>query len=322
MKRIDVKMLGGGRNWLDLSAKIALGLSGYYSPLPKGSTVSINTYDPGLACMQAPSLVAQGRFHTAISTPGWFVKLAREGRPPFRKKLPLKALATFAHDDRLVFAIKKELGIGSFKDLRDRKFPLKVSTVPPKNRHPALWGTQEVLKAHGLSLAKFETWGGKLLSDRPRHINAPGSVPATPGFDAVFDEAIMTRRWQKLTDENDLVFLPLEDAAAAKLAAAGWKIGALEKGRFRGVDADVRSVDFSDWVLFCHEKMNDELAYLIIRAIDEQKEEISGLFPSPFPPMTGPVDMERICMTPIPLHPGAMRYYQEKNYLPKRAAAA
>lgn len=315
MKRIDLKMIGGGRNWMDLSAKIALGLTGYYSPLPKGSTVSVATFDPGIASMRSPLLVAQGRYQMAITTPHWYVRLAAEGRPPFKKRLPLKALAVFPHDDRMVFAVQKRLGIRSFSDLRERKYPLKVSTVPPRNEHPALWGALTVLKAHGLSLTDFEKWGGKLLADRPRHINSPDAKVATPGFDAVFDEAIMTRRWKRLSEENDLVYLPIEPAARAKLEKAGWTIDVIAKGRLRGADMDVPAVDFSGWVLFCNAKLPKEIAYLTVAAIEEQKRDIEELFPAPFPPMTGPVDMRQLAKTPIALHPGAEAYYREKNYL-------
>ena len=107
MQRIDVKILGGGQNWIGLGGKIALGLDGYYSRLPKGSTVSVTTADPGMLCLEGVKWVAEWRFHIGITTPGWFVKLAVEGKAPFDQPLPLKMLAIFPHDDRMAFAVRR-----------------------------------------------------------------------------------------------------------------------------------------------------------------------------------------------------------------------
>ncbi len=316
MERVDVKILGGGGNWIGIGGKIALGLVGYYSPLPKGSTASVVTCDPGMACLDGTYWVDEGRYDMGITTPDWFVKLAIEGKPPFKRKLNLRMLAIFPHDDRMLFAVKRETQLRTFGDVKDRKYPLQLSTIPRTTWHPALWGAEVVMGEYGMTLDDIESWGGKLLGDRPRFINKEGSKMVTDGFDAVFDEAIMTRRWKVLTDENDLKFLPIDPAVAKKLEAQGWKMGKLEKGRFKGVDEDIPVADFSNWALYCREGLDDELAYLTIKAIDEQKHDIEKLFPAPHAPLTAPVDMSKLGRnSPVPLHPGAERYYKEKGYL-------
>ena len=316
MERMDVVFLAGGQNWINIGSRVALGLSGYYSRLPKGSTVSVTTADPGEMCFQGANWVNEGRAHMAITTPAWFVSLAAEGRDPYSEPMPLRTLAHFRHDDRMAFAVRKECGINSFTELREKKYPLKVSTVPPQNWHPALWGTRIILEEHGIALEDFEEWGGKLLSDRPRFINAPGIPPASEGFDAIFDEALMTRRWKNLTDNYDIVFLPIEDDAMKRLEARGWKPGVIEKERFRGMTEDVPTIDFSGWILFCREDLDEELAYHTIAAIDEQKESINEVFAGPFGAMTTPIGMDRLAADPpVPLHPGAERYYRENGYL-------
>ena len=95
-----------------------------------------------------------------------------------------------------------------------------------------------------------------------------------------------------------------------------WKRGVIEKTRYRGMTEDVPTVDFSGWILFCSEDMDEELAYLTIAALDEQKGEIEALFPQPHAALTGPVDLSWIgSNVPVPLHPGAEKYYREKGYL-------
>lgn len=313
---IDVKLLGGGQNWLPLCARIAIGLNGYYSPLPDGSTVSVTTQEPGRNCFEAPVLVAAGRYHMAITTPAWVGRLAAEGREPFTERLPICSLAKFAHDDRLVFAVRRETGIESLRDIKERKYPLRVSTPVRETRHPGVWGAERVLEEYGFNFDDIVSWGGALLRDRPRTQALPGVAPVSAEFEAVFDEAVMTPRWINLTQTYDIRFLPVEEDVIRSLEKKGWRRGVLPKGRFRGVDQDVPGIDFSGWYLFCRQDMDEELAYLTIKAIDDQKAFINKWFDGPKSGMTSPVDMRELARDlPLPLHKGAEAYYREKGYL-------
>lgn len=313
---LEVRLLGGGQNWMMLCSRIAIGLNGYYSPLPSGSSVSVTTREPGSNCFDAPTLVARGDFHMAITTPFWVGTLAAEGRSPFSKPLPLCSLAGFDHKDMLVFAVRRETGITSLADIRDRKYPLKVSTPLRETRHPAVWCAERVLEEYGFGFDDIEAWGGKVLRDRPRNQKLLGAVPVSDEFDAIFDEAVMTNRWKNLTSKYDLRFLPIDREILDRLRQRGWRTGHLPKGRFRGVDTDVPGIDFTGWYLFCGRDIDDDLAYFTIKAIDEQQHEINAAFPDSTSGMTGPVDMRKLCTgLPLPLHPGAERYYREKGYL-------
>ncbi len=313
---VDVKLLGGGQNWMMICSRIALGLDGYYSELPPGSTVSVTTRDPGRNCFDAPELVASGQYHMAISTPGWVGRLAAHGEKPFRDRLPLCSLALFPHDDRLAFAVKRDTGLQSIGEIKERRYPLRVSTPPRESRHPGVWGAEQVLEEYGFTFEDIESWGGKVLRDRPRNQNLPGTAPVTPQFDALFDEAIMTRRWKTITEQYDINFLPVEEDVLESLVKKGWDRGVISKGRLRGVEKDIPAVDFSGWWFFCRNDMDGELAYLTIKAIDEQKSFINEMFKDPYSGMSGEIVMDKIGRdVPVPLHPGAEVYYREKGYL-------
>jgi TRAP-type uncharacterized transport system substrate-binding protein len=313
---LDVKLLGGGQNWMALCARIAIGLNGYYSPLPKGSSVSVTTREPGNNIFESPVLVARGEYHMAVTTPSWVAELAAAGRPPFTEPLSLCSLAQFAHDDQLVFAVRRETGLKSLADIKAKKFPLKVSTPARETRHAAVWCAERVLQEYGFDFDDIERWGGKLLRDRPRNQKLPGVKPVSEEFDAIFDEAIMTNRWKSLTETYDLEFLAVDDDVIERLVKQGWKRGVIHKGRFRGVERDVAGIDFSGWYLFCRPDIDDELAYYTIQAIDDQQKAINEWFSEPTSGMTAHVDMRRLASNlPLPLHPGAEAYYREKGYL-------
>ena len=313
---LHIKFLGGGQNWMSICTRISLGLGGYYSVLPEGSQVSVTTREPGSNCFEAPVRVARGEYDIAITTPYWVGNLAAEGREPYAEPLKLCSLGMFAHDDMLIFAVRRETGITSLRDIRERKYPLKVSTPLRETRHPGVWCAEKVLEEYGFNYDDIERWGGKVLRDRPRNQKLASAKAVSDEFDAVFDEAIMTNRWKNLTKQYDIKFLPIDEDVLRRLEAKGWKRGAIPKGKFRGVDEDVPGIDFSGWWLFCRPDLDEEIAYHTVRAIDEQKEMIDLWFPDPTSGMTAPVDMRRLCRNlPLPLHPGAERYYREMGYL-------
>jgi uncharacterized protein len=311
---LDIKILSPGANWMRIGALVALGMDGYYSKLPKGSTVAAVTSDPGPTCTDAPRLVAEGKYHMGITTPIFYGEMAGAGKGLFDEKLPLRALAAFPHDDRLVMAVRKETGITSLAELVDRRPPLKVSTPPLESRHPACVIADEVLKAYGASFAQIESWGGTVLRDRPRDQNA-STVPVDPSFDAIFDEAIMTNRWQRIFTQYDMHVLPIDEDVLSDFEKQGYWRGEIKAGRLPGLDHNVPTLDFTGWLLFCREDLPDEIAYIAIEALEEQHKNIEGMF-KPGSGLTGPIEMNHICRnTGLSLHPGAERFYREHGYL-------
>jgi TRAP transporter TAXI family solute receptor len=313
---VDLSILSAGRNWMNIGSLLALNLNGYYSKLPAGSTAAAVTIDPGAACLEAPRLVVEGRHHMAITTPTWYVRMAYEGLGPFKEPLPVRTLAVFPHDDRLILGVRAETGLRSLADIKEQRYPLRVSMPPSNPGHPAGWVVDEILAFHGISREDIESWGGAILQDRPSALDSPTAVLVDPTFDAVFDEAIMTRRWSQITTQHDIHYLPLEPDTLAYCAAMGMEPGVLEQGRLRGVEADVPTIDFSGWVLCTSADLSDDLAYMTAQALDEMKDDISDRFEGGTAGMTSRIDMNLVGRNvPAPLHPGAEAYYRERGYI-------
>lgn len=313
---IELKFLGSG-GWMNVGSLLALGLTGYESPLPDGSTVSVSAGHPGSMCLAGPQLVADGVYDIAISAPGWLVAMAVAGKGRFSAPLSLRSLAAFPHDDRLAFAVRRESGITSLADVRERQLPLKVSTYPHDFIHPAGYVIDEIFAMYGFSQEDIVSWGGEIRRDRPRNPNSTVEEPVSPDFDLVVDEAIMTRRWERISESYDLRFLPLDDEVLERCAAMAMTPGKLEKGRLRGLDEDVATIDFSGWGMYCSEAMPDELGYAVAQALDRQKDAITARFDpaSGHSPLTSAIDMERVAQdVTVPLHPGAAAYYREMGY--------
>lgn len=315
---MHIKLCTPGGNWMNIGSLIALGMDQPGTPLPAGSEISVVHGVPGSALGLAAleRIAKDGDFHFGITTPASWLRMAVDGTGPFEEPLPLKAIAIFPHDDQLVFAVREETGITSLQQIKDEKYPLRLSMPTRDQGHPAGWVLDEIFAQYGFSQEDIESWGGKILHDRPRNQNSPEAIPVDESFDAVFDEAIMTWRWKRLTENYNLRFLPLDEEVRQQWADIGFDTGVLRGGRLIGAPEDVPTLDFSGWVLYCAADLPDELAALAVSALHDRKDVISSRFTGPHAAMTSPLDLTRAALdVPVPLHPGAEARYRELGYI-------
>lgn len=246
-------------------------------------------------------------------TPEW----ARAGTNFFADVPPapsIRSLGWLPQNDRLVFAIRADTGITSFKDLRDRKFPLKLASAFRTPDNLMMWAIDRVLEEHGIEV---EGWGGEWLEhDFPRIC-----VPfVTNGqANAVINEAIVVPQWRELVEKVPMNFLPFEPQALEALSSKyGLRPAILSKGYLR-VPEDVPCIDWSNWAILVREEMDEEMAYRLTSIMVEERAELEGRYrhiPSEIAPMTYPIDPFAMCRgVGAPLHPGAERYYREHGYL-------
>jgi len=310
---LHLRMMGSGNNWMNVCGIVAVAINSYYSPLPPGSLVSVTTMDPGVGSMDGPKMVGEGRFDVGITTPGWYGRLALEGRAPFTRAYALRGLALFPHDDRMAIVVRASTGIKSIREIVEKQIPLRYSIPVVESSHPAIWGADQIFAEYGFSRADLDRWGGTRLKDRPKTQSDPSAAPISEDWEALFDEAIMTPRWKNLTTLYDCTFLPVEDGVLTRLEAKGMPRGTIAKGRLPKIEEDVPTLDFSDWLMYCREDLDDSVAYHLAKTIDDNKKAFNARIPVS---LTAPVDPAAFASKmPIPLHPGAERYYREKGYV-------
>ncbi len=325
---VEVKILSAGSNWLKVGSMIALGLTGYYSQLPKGSSVSVHTAHTGVMCLEGPKLVDEGRYHFGMTTPNWLGRTAMEGRGGFgfaERPANLRAVAAFPHFDQLALAVRSDLGIRSIRELKEKKIPLRISTAPTHLDHPVGWVLDALFAEYGFAIEDFERWGGSVIfGDRQPNFmeKVPGgrkdrvSTMKAGVLNAVFDEALMTKPWEEIANSVDLTYLPIEEEVLASLQRKYcMQPGVIPKGRLRGVTYDVPTIDFSGWIFYCHADLPDRLVQLTLEGLEQQAGQIESLF-QPGQGLTGPIEMKNAWRgIDFPLHPGAERFYRERGTL-------
>ena len=260
--------------------------------------------------------VAQKALSLVWINPNAPLALAYKGRPPFDEPLPLRTIAVFPSWDAVVIAVHESTGITSIEQIRERRYPLRVSTgdtvTPPFDEDTTMFTVNTILAAAGFSLDDIRAWGGSIQSvPRPSHIDRSTAV-STGAVDAIFDEGVLS--WGQFAVERGFRFLPIERGVRESVIAAGFDMITMTESRIRGLRHPVSSVDFSGWPMIVHAEMPDDLAYALCEAIEARKL----LIPTD---NFRPLDLSQLCSigeeTPrgAPLHPGAERFYRERGYL-------
>jgi TRAP transporter TAXI family solute receptor len=111
-----------------------------------------------------------------------------------------------------------------------------------------------------------------------------------------------------LSTTNDIVIIELstEEMAAAIEADPVMAMTTLAGGTYTGVDEDIAVLGVPN-VLTVSSEMSDDLAYALTRAMYENIADLQAVHPA-----ANETTVEfTMSATPVPLHPGALRYYEE-----------
>lgn len=257
--------------------------------------------------------VVAGNVQFAIVNPSMILKIAALGRAPFKEPMPLRVIAVLPSSDQMVFAVKRETGLTSFRDIGKRRFPLRVS-LRAQADHSLHVIIDHVLRAAGFTLADIISWGGKVRYDAgmaygPNRIGAfiRGEI------DAIFDEGASA--WGNMALELGMHFLSLDEDLLQGVEASGLRRGIMTRANFPKLQAAVPTLDFSGWPIYTNANTPDEMVDDFCRALDESKERIPWAQDQPLPLATMVRDTPEGHLE-VPLHPAAERFWRQCGYLP------
>ena len=168
-----------------------------------------------------------------------------------------------------------------------------------------------VLAYHGLDKETVEGWGGRFHALTGTY----GPYVREQDVDMLIGNVYMgytaiSRYWVEASVLLNLRFLDLEPALIEQLSkGAADRPGRLPAGLMRGVDRDVATVQRGHGVIiYGREDLPDDFAYRLAKLYDEGREEFMRTrVHMALDPQLAPDT------SPVRLHPGAERYYQEKG---------
>ena len=295
--------------WAQKAVRLSIatgGTGGVYYPLGGGMANVISKYIPyaeataevTTASVDNCLLVGQGKADLALimADVGWD---AYQGKGKFKGKIPLRTVAVLYPNNMHVVTIEGK-GIEKVADLKGKR----VSTGAPGS------GTEvkalRVLEAYGLTPDKDFTRDKLGVAEsagalKDRKIDAffwDGGLPTA----AVTDLGATPGIKIKIISHGDAVPKMREKYGPLYVK------GIIPAKTYPGQDVDVEMAVVWN-ILICNEKMKGDVAYDIVKTVFEHKPELvashrDARYLSLEPQVGG---------SPIPLHPGVVRYFTEKG---------
>lgn len=264
--------------------------------------------------------VGEGEVQLAITTPAGFVAGATTGEGAFagRAYPRLRALATLPQDDAMVLAVSGALQVSTPAELRAARPPLRIAVAPDDGVNLIGYAAHRLLEASGLDRVTVETWGGGYVEThvRPRDCLA---LVIRGEADAIVHEAMMIEPWREAARTRDLRFLSLEPDALRRLEGVrGWTRRIVAADQFPGQPEPLTTMDFSDFLVLVRDDLPEDVAHLLTWCLVETRGLLEQQYRHIEPrrsALTYPLVPAEMAKAPIPLHPGAARYYREAGPL-------
>lgn len=270
---------------------------------PAGSNI---TAEPG---KDGPNsvMVVQKKADLAISyTPTAYTAI--KGTEPFREAYPdVRAVATLNPDSTFHFLVLKDTGLTSIEDIKAKKFPLRISVN--KAGSTMELASKAVLEAYGMTYKDIEGWGGKvyflstkesmdLIDDKQSHAHSlTGEHPMSH-----FVESATRNSFTLLSISPDAV-----NRVNQKL---GTHAASIPAGTYSFNREPVPTFAAS-LLLITSAGQPDELIYNVTKSLHQNLNYLRSVHATL-------KDMSPQTMSdtvPVPLHPGAEKYYREVGAL-------
>lgn len=278
---------------------------GVYYPLGGAISVVIQKMTPHRCVAESTGasvencrLVAQGMVDMGLAMGGVAYK-ATQGEEPFEKAYPLVALLNMYSSPLHILTVKGT-GIKTLGDLAGKKISIDVPGAGCNVQ------SRIVLKAYGFDLEKDLTIAQLSQSEGVAALK-DGTIHAMTLQAAFPCSGVMD-----VNAARDMVLIPITEEVFAKVkveipAAVPVTIPA---GTYSDVTYDVLAVGVPNPIVVSAELMSEALAYELTKVILENVTTGKYALINTHP-IAAQMTPENASKCPIPLHPGALRYYKE-----------
>ena len=284
------------------------GTGGVYYPMGGGLAAALSKHVPGMQATAEVTggsvdnlkLVGTGKPYVGFSMSDAALD-AYEGEDKFKgNKVPVRTLAVLYPNRMHVVSVEGK-GINKFADLKGKR----VSTGSPGSATEVM--AFRLIEAAGMDKdkdLKRERLGvaESVNALKDGKIDAFFWVGGLPTA-AVSDLANTPGNKIKMVDHAELV--PVMNKKYGNLYVQD----TISKDIYKGMDADNKQATVMN-ILVAHQNMDEKTAYNIVKTIFEKKDELVAVHKEA---ANFKLENQRSDATPVPFHPGAIKYFAEKG---------
>ncbi|WP_312572384.1 TAXI family TRAP transporter solute-binding subunit [Stutzerimonas balearica] len=282
------------------------GTSGVYYPIGVALSQQFDKIEGAKTSVQATkasvenlNLLQAGRGELAFAL-GDSVADAWNGVEDAGFKAPLKRLRALGgtYNNYIQIVASADSGIKTLDDLKGKR----ISVGAPKSGTEL--NARAIFKAAGLTYedmgrVEFLPYAESVELIKNRQLDATLQSSGL-GMAAIRD----------LASTMPVTFVAIPEAVVTKIGNAAYQPGTIPAGTYDGQDADVPTVAVTN-ILVTHEKVADDVVYQMTKLMFENLPSLSNAHAA-----AKDIKLENATKNlPIPLHPGAERYYKEVGAL-------
>lgn len=263
---------------------------------------SVVTVEPG-STTGNPGVVSEGRIPYGMAY-AMTAYAALKGNEPFEKAYPnLVAVSAIIPVNAYQFVVRKETGLNSIEDIKNKKYPLRISVDEKGSMADII--TRAVFEAYGFGYKDIEAWGGKIFylgGSKTFEMMSDGRMDAMPDALPIPSGDIL-----EASATLNLKMLPLSEEAIAKV---GEKLGmtktTVPAGSYNFLDQDIPTANTQVVLITTEDRPEDEV-YKVAKAIYSNLDYLYTVH-------KGFKDLNKdniAIVGSLPLHPGAEKFFRE-----------
>ena len=284
------------------------GTGGVYYPMGGGLAAALSKYVPGMQATAEVTggsvdnlkLVGTGKPYVAFSMSDAALD-ALEGEDKFKgNKVPVRTLAVLYPNRMHVVSVEGK-GVAKLSDLKGKR----VSTGSPGSATEVM--AFRIIEAAGMDKdkdMKRERLGvaESVNALKDGKIDAFFWVGGLPTA-AVSDLANTPGTRIRMIDHSEVV------PAMNKKYGNLYVQDSIPKDVYKGMDADNKQATVMN-ILVAHQNMDEKTAYNIVKTIFEKKDDLVAVHKEA---VNFKLENQKKDATPVPFHPGALKYFAEKG---------
>jgi TRAP transporter TAXI family solute receptor len=238
--------------------------------------------------------------------------MAWNGESPTKKKYDFRMMASVRGPSVAQAAIIKKIGIKTFDDIREKKYPIRIATFERAQLVTPM--ALDILAGYGITEDSIRSWGGRIVygsMGQGMEMLMDGRADMWLTGGSVFPHP----RFIELGTKEAFLLLPISKEVAGKVAAKyGTDIAEVPPGAYSNANGDYPPYWTPNLILALAVRTDlpDDLVYRMTDALAKQKERFWAVHPQHkfYNPETAWQHVGG-----APLHPGAEKWYREKGYL-------